>query len=610
MKRAVSYLLALTAFASGAPSFAQLAQPPVKQSVSPLGLSYLSMQFRLDEEDLSIGGEGQAGLVLRRSFMDELNANPGIFYQSLGWTDSFATYVTNAPVPDPPGTEEPTPDYQKQWVYRFSIGTKTYAFFGGTTGGTSRAPSHVPWGNYYNVQPNGASVIYTGTTSGYYTLTEADGTVTIFTPGVGAAKVASIQYPDGTRLDFTYVNARLKSVFSTRGWAILIDAPSRACAVNLSRTSVGPTDTCPAGVPTVDYGYTSGTFRPAVQLLTSVTKGGGSATYSYSAQDHITCVRDPGQTICKVINTYGSCPAIWGDPNYTAADRNLKEPIVQQQSGTGETYAYTGRPACRDDNLPDTYWTGNTVTTTKGNGSIETVTVDSGGTPSSMTDGLGYTQTFETSADSQAVDVSQVNAGVDAEGGRTDWSRDARGNITQIVRHAKPGSGLADQTTSATYASTCSNTKTCNKPISTTDARGAVTNFTYDPTHGGLVVEEAPAVDGIRAVRRLGYIQGYAWLKSPGGGYAAATSPVWLLSEERTCRTTATVNGGCAGGAADEVVTSYQYQSGNSSTPSNLLLIGKAVSADGQTRRTCFGYDYSGNRISETKPRAGLTVCP
>jgi hypothetical protein len=39
-------------------------------------------------------------------------------------------------------------------------------------------------------------------------------------------------------------------------------------------------------------------------------------------------------------------------------------------------------------------------------------------------------------------------------------------------------------------------------------------------------------------------------------------------------------------------------------------LRGVAVTADSQTRRTCFGYDVNGNQISETKPRAGLTSCP
>jgi hypothetical protein len=57
------------------------------------------------------------------------------------------------------------------------------------------------------------------------------------------------------------------------------------------------------------------------------------------------------------------------------------------------------------------------------------------------------------------------------------------------------------------------------------------------------------------------------------------------------------------------VVVSYEYEAGNASTPSNLLLKGKVVSADGGVQRSCYGYDNEGNRIWETRPRAALTVC-
>jgi len=42
---------------------------------------------------------------------------------------------------------------------------------------------------------------------------------------------------------------------------------------------------------------------------------------------------------------------------------------------------------------------------------------------------------------------------------------------------------------------------------------------------------------------------------------------------------------------------------------SGLLVHGIAVAVDGQTLRTCYGYDNLARRMSETKPRAGLTVC-
>jgi hypothetical protein len=37
---------------------------------------------------------------------------------------------------------------------------------------------------------------------------------------------------------------------------------------------------------------------------------------------------------------------------------------------------------------------------------------------------------------------------------------------------------------------------------------------------------------------------------------------------------------------------------------------GVVVTADGQSLRTCYGYNKFGDKISETSPRAGLGGCP
>ncbi len=63
----------------------------------------------------------------------------------------------------------------------------------------------------------------------------------------------------------------------------------------------------------------------------------------------------------------------------------------------------------------------------------------------------------------------------------------------------------------------------------------------------------------------------------------------------------------CSGGSGDEVVTTYDY--GPDSGPNNLFLRGVAVTADGVTLRTCYGYDANGHKTYETKPRAGLASC-
>ena len=115
-------------------------------------------------------------------------------------------------------------------------------------------------------------------------------------------------------------------------------------------------------------------------------------------------------------------------------------------------------------------------------------------------------------------------------------------------------------------------------------------------------------MNGVTPQTRYEYAQRYAWLKNSSGGYSQGSSPIWVLVRERFCRTTSPSGSGCVGGTSDEVVTDYDY--GPNTGPNNLLLRGVAVTADGQTRRTCYGYDQMGRKISETKPSALLTVCP
>lgn len=190
------------------------------------------------------------------------------------------------------------------------------------------------------------------------------------------------------------------------------------------------------------------------------------------------------------------------------------------------------------------------------------------------------------------------------EGNGVGKSFNSRNNRTGSWIQGKNG-GLLGST--ATYDSVCSNLITCNRPKTTKDAKGNVTTYDYNPVHGGVTTKTGPAVNGIAPQMRYEYAQRFAWLKNGSGSYSQAATPIWLLVREKSCRTTQGSASGCEGGAADEVVTDYDY--GPDSGPNNLLVRGAAVTADGQTRRACFSYDQMGRKISETKPRAGLATC-
>lgn len=70
----------------------------------------------------------------------------------------------------------------------------------------------------------------------------------------------------------------------------------------------------------------------------------------------------------------------------------------------------------------------------------------------------------------------------------TRYSYDARSNRIQERRKAKPSSGLPDIVENSVYAAICSNPVTCNLPTSETDARGNVTNYSWNSTTGQISV--------------------------------------------------------------------------------------------------------------------------
>ncbi len=134
------------------------------------------------------------------------------------------------------------------------------------------------------------------------------------------------------------------------------------------------------------------------------------------------------------------------------------------------------------------------------------------------------------------------------EGNYVNYTYDARGNVTETRVVAKSGSGLADIVRTASFDATCSNAKTCNQPNAITDARGAVTSYTYDATHGGVTLVTAPApVAGARQPQtRYSYTALQAFFDR-GGGIVASGEPVYQLTGISSCQVTAS-----CGGTADQ----------------------------------------------------------
>jgi YD repeat-containing protein len=204
--------------------------------------------------------------------------------------------------------------------------------------------------------------------------------------------------------------------------------------------------------------------------------------------------------------------------------------------------------------------------------------------------------------------VSNVLLG---DGDNLTYEYDTRGNITKETHTPKAGSTLDPTIRTANYDATCTNPVKCNKPNWMKDAMENQTDYEYDAVHGGLlkITLPPPALGGVRPQIRQTFAQRYAWYKNSSGNIVQSPSPIWVLTAKKHCRKTAALsNGAGCTTPSDEVTTTYEY--GPTSGPNNLYLRGLSVTADGVTLRTCYGYDFVGNRVSETLPKAGLASCP
>ncbi|WCM27833.1 hypothetical protein NDN01_02575 [Sphingomonas sp. QA11] len=196
------------------------------------------------------------------------------------------------------------------------------------------------------------------------------------------------------------------------------------------------------------------------------------------------------------------------------------------------------------------------------------------------------------------------------EGNNVQIYYDIRNNVSKRVVSPKPGSTLGQEITYLTYPSTCSPSTLayCNKPTSVTDPNGNMTEYEYN-SRGQIEVETrpAPTAGAPRPKKVYTYTPRTAYIKDAAGNIVAAGPAISLPTQMVVCDTTST----CTGGAND-ILTQYDY--GPLSGANNLNLRGVAVTAMGssgllETHRTCYKYNYFGEKIAETKPNAGLASC-
>lgn len=454
----------------------------------------------------------------------------------------------------------------------------------------------------YDLDAQGA--LLTGGSAGGGNLVYRDRQGNVFSMN-SSTQILQAAYADGTQIDYGYDGSkRLRTVLSNRGDAIVLDygADGRlaaACGYNRSVTYVHAATTCAAAPVKVTYGYALWSGK---RMLSSITDARGNVRtiqYDEWQNPNLKCITLPNSTTCEFVNTYHL--------NISYA----QDIIATHTTATGEVWEFGASLEAMYDEAP---YPGQQRPTS-----------------GSMTDPEGYLLGGDynfgflqeivdqrTGRTRYEWDGSALKKVTYPEGNSEEMQRDGRQNVTVFTRRPKPGSNLAAIVWRAFYEQPPIGTGTvdcptlprtvCNKPIYTIDERSGRTDFTYDHAHGGVLTETGPIVNGVRPQTRYTYAQRYAWIKDAGGGYVQAASPVWLLVSKSFCKKGSASGSGCVLGPSDEVITTYDY--GPDSGPNNLLLRGIVENSTGRALRTCYGYDWAGNRISETKPRAGLTSCP
>ncbi|HEY0313478.1 MAG TPA: RHS repeat-associated core domain-containing protein [Allosphingosinicella sp.] len=466
-------------------------------------------------------------------------------------------------------------------------------------------------GAYQNRQGSGEALAQSGAT---WTFTDRDGTAIQFdkTPfnasadrfyyfKVGVSGVAqSITLPTGEKMIFNYKersnttgagtrggakttsHLRVQSVTSSSGLMLKFEYSTNSTTslvtdwLSLAKVS-GINNSVDYCDPAADSCTSLTQTWPAMNLSTSASgtdtvytvtdASGRAATYTLNSAGSLTAFRRPGSTTDDETATYGS------------------DGRVSSVSSHGRNWTYS--------------WSSSapllTATRTNPDATQRTAVIDTTvGLPTSEQDELGRTTSYTYDTYGRLTQVAS------AEGNKLAYAYDSRGNVTQSQEIAK--NGITTITKAASFPSTCTNSLTCNKPTSVTDARSNATDFTYDSTHGGLVTVTLPAPTPLatRPQTRFTYTALQAYLKNSAGSIVASGQNTYRLTAMSQCQ-----SGSSCAGTSDEALTTFGY--GSPGTANNLLLTtSTAGTGDGSlSATTTTSYNIIGNVTSVDGAIAG-----
>ena len=251
-------------------------------------------------------------------------------------------------------------------------------------------------------------------------------------------------------------------------------------------------------------------------------------TYSYTRDglDRVTGVKFPGASSDDITITYDSSDRV----------------TSVKQFNLTTTYAYSDNGSTRTTTItdPDSH-----VTTVTSNTSTNRV--------SSSKNALNQTTSFTYDS------VGRLTETHAPDGNYTKYTYDSRGNVTQVRNYNKANTASI-LSFEASYPSSCTNAKTCNKPTWTKDALGNQTDYTYNSTHGGVLTVKAPSPGA--GVARPQTTYSYATYTPYNSG-----PTVHRLSKVAQCALT---SASTCSGSASESVTEITYWGNWDRVPSNI----------------------------------------
>jgi RHS repeat-associated protein len=537
MSAAYALLLASAAvFATGARAQdAPSSAPPLYYSIDSQGVDLATGSFNLTRTDIAIGS-GSLGVSYGTANGPYGTTNTADYYFSTaGGTTNVTIGGFADQFPCTSGTCGSVKGSGATLSFQ-SARAATYSFAGGTTVTFATNQSAV----LYPVRltrPNGVVITFVHDFDEYGTR-----------PSRQCAPVPSriaCEPVGGGQYISSIETERLSGLQANTGYALTLSYQGadplqvvsyhNPVAATVMNTTVGP-----ASARSVAYS-TATAANGTVRTVTDPT--GATSTYSYDPQGRLTNIRLPGAQVDAVVVQYG------GDGRVSS---------VATPAGT-TTYSW----AVSGSQL--------TATVTDPTGIVRTAVIDLGigRIVSDTVNGQTTTTTYDS--------FGRVASVTQPEGNSVSYSYDARGNVLTTTVTAK--SGGAQIVTSATYPQACESAVTCNKPLSTTDARGKTTSYSYDAATG------LPATVSPPAASQITY--GYSDVSAPGGGTIRLPSSI-----------TRQINS-----SGDQVTTTIAYPAGGNPLPASVTTSGPGVSST-----VSYSYTAAGDVDTVSGPVVGMAT--